>query len=158
MAQKDTAAKPKQAKQIRKISVATVAGKVDLKKLIDAEKIALMNVYGIATSKKIIATDYGDAVRFIGQFRAVNLETGELFQSSRMYLPSAMADDLDGALSGGGTAEFAVRVSVIYDDTVASKYYYDGEDLVKPANNDAMLALESKMQTAAKALPNPNKK
>lgn len=147
----------KEINGVRKISIKAVCGTPDIEKVIAKKKIDLMDVYGVAQRTKAVTTDYGDAVRFIGKFRAVNLETGEVYESTRLYLPSAMEEDLSAAMNAGGNAEFGVRINVNYDKSLATKYYYDFVSLIEPQNQDALLSLEAKMKDAAKALPAPKK-
>lgn len=151
-------AQKQESTSVRKMTVKSICGPVDLEKLIKSKKLALMDLWGIASRTKGITTDYGSAVRFIGQFRAVNLDTGELFTSTRLYLPSALEEELQAAMSGAESAEFGLRIFVIYDKSnTGMPYYYDAESLVKPANTDALAALEEKVLAARKVLPSPKK-
>jgi len=140
---------------LRKITIKAVCGAPDLEEIIKRKKFDLMDVYGKATRMKTVTSDFGTAVRFIGQFRAVNLATGEVFESTRLYLPGSMEEELSAAMDNGGSAEFGIRINVNYDKATTVHYYYDCINLVEPASNDVFALLENKMKEAVKALPAP---
>lgn len=150
-------AQKKDATPVRKISIKTVCGTPDIEEVIKAKKIDLMDVFGIVTRMKTTTSDYGESVKFIGQFRATNLATGELFKAPSLFLPKAWEEELSAAMTTGANAEFALRVSVLYDKTSATKYVYDCVSLFEPQVSDAMLALEAKFSEAQKRLPAPKK-
>jgi len=151
--------------QLRKLSIKAVCGEQDLQRILTEKKIALCDIFGIANRTKIVESDYGNAIRFIGQFRAVNLETGELFTSTRLYLPSMLEEELSSAMAQAAknqdtqvNAEFGVRVFVLYDKSLATKYYYDVENIIAPQKTDAIEDLMARVWENRKALPAPGKK
>lgn len=145
------------ATKIRRISTKTVCGTPDIEEIISKKKIELMDIFGIAGRTKIITSDFGDSIRFIGQFKAINLKTGEVFESSAMYLPKSLEEELSAAMMNAAQAEFAIRLSVNFDKSTATKYYYDAVDLIKPQNSDAMKALEARVAEQRKLLGAPKK-
>lgn len=151
------------AKPLRKITIATVAGKVKgnaelMKKIIEADgqAVGLMDVFGIASKGKPGETQFGEFVKFVGQFRAVNLATGEVFAAPACILPTFLADDIYGAMTAGGegvrNAQFAFRIGVFYAPESVTQYQYDAQPLIQPAEADALALLEKQAQEGARLL------
>lgn len=149
---------------LRKITVKTCEAKPDIEALIEYKKehgenavMPVLAVYGIASDYKVGQTDdAGEFVKFFGQFKAVRPD-GKQFVSGACILPGAASDLVYGALkglSGTGTVEFAFRVGVKWDKDAATKYVYVVEQLVNPKEADPLVALESRLGTAA-PLPAP---
>lgn len=146
-----------QWKDVRKISTGVVAGKVNREALIKAGKITQMRVWGVARNKKVIETDYGDSIKFLGEFRAVNAD-GEMFRSSVLYLPKAPEENLAGALGADVTeVEFAFDIQAIRDDDLATGYYFDVQSLTETKSSEAVERLTSLLLggTGKKALAAP---
>jgi len=135
---------------IRKITVKAVCGKVDLKALLNdpSGRMLLMRVVGVARRMKPITTDYGDSIGFIGEFRAVNTK-GEKFRSSKMYLPRVMEEELEGIISAGSEAEFAFDISVVHDDELAIKYFYEATPVVEAQQSDAAARMFALLESGA---------
>jgi hypothetical protein len=152
---------------IKKITVKTVTGGVNIIKLVEHQKAApgtplwLMEVFGIATSSKPGQTDMGAFVKFIGQFKALNIATGEVKRSGACLLPGALPDLVFGALSAEGNqaVQFGFRIGVKFDDTSATKYVYVCDSLMEVKENDPLELLESGIKkpalTAPQAQPDP---
>lgn len=138
---------------LRKITVKNVAGKVSIEKLLAApgKKLTLMRVWGVARKAKPDQSDLGSFVRFLGAFRALNVETGQMFQSGALILPGVAQDLLMGALDGDNVQEvqFAFEIGVHYDPEAVTKYVYDVKSLVEPAEDDPL----ERMQQALKLAP-----
>ncbi len=119
----------------------------------------VMRVWGVATRLKPGASDLGPFVRFLGGFRALNIETGELFRAPVVLLPKFLEDQLAGAMGSGENvkpAEFAIEIGVRYDKTSATSYVYTGEEMVATSESDQMLQLEARIRADnPKALPAP---
>lgn len=152
----------KEREQLRKITVRKVMGeKPDIEALLKApgKRMDLMDVYGVVTKAKPGSSDYGEYVRFLGTFVAINLQTKEEFESSVCILPRFLEEGLYGALGteGAQNVEFALRLSIKYDKEAATNYVYEHKNLVPTKETDAMQALADKVKAAAKALPAPSK-
>lgn len=152
------------AEPLRKITVATVCGDVKaeyLEALLrdKTKPIALLDIWGVATRAKPGESDFGPYVKFLGQFKALNIKDGALYRAPTCLLPKFLEEELYGALSapGASSAEFGFRVSVKYDKDSATSYVFLADSLVEPANNDALAALELKMGEARRTLPAPKK-
>src|SRR5712692_5487556 len=114
---------------LRKITVKTVCGGDNedfkgelLEKLMKdrTKPIVLMRVWGTARRLKPGESDNGPFVKFLGAFRALNVETGELFRAPVVLLPKFLEDELAGAMGSGDNVqpvEFALEVFAKYDKT-----------------------------------------
>lgn len=148
--------------QIKKLSVATVCGKIDAKAVLNAAgPIPLMTVYGMAVGVKEGASTFGDWTALVGQFKAVNAETGEVFESSQVFLPEVALIPLRVALEAGESrsVKFAIKLAVKAATNTkpgGSVYEYTFENALPPAENDPLLELESAMQGLG-LLPAPEK-
>lgn len=149
---------------LKKITMAACGAKPDIEKLIAfknangaAAIMPLLTVYGIASDFKAGAgkDGMGDYVRFLGQFKAVNVETGEVFISGACILPGAAPDMVFGALrslgEAGGSIEFAFNIGVKFDADSATKYVYSVQQITSLGQSDPLAALESKLQVAVPA-------
>lgn len=115
----------------------------------------LARIYGIAGAFKpgMGSTPDGTQkpyIKFLGQFKAVNLKTGEVFQSASMILPGFIEEQLHGAMTADGTrsVEFAWEISAQGDQPGKKKsatgYTYNAKPLLDVGENSALTALESK--------------
>lgn len=155
-------AEKRTAESIRKITIKAVVGEVpDVEALLKApeKRKDLCTIYGVVRRSKPDSSDYGDFVRFYGQFKGVNLGTGEVFMAPQAILPGIVQDQLYGAMAGGegaGEVQFAVKIGVKYDKTAATKYLYTAESLMPIQESDALTMLENSLKEQ-KALPAPKK-
>jgi hypothetical protein len=142
----------------RKITLKGIGAQADIEKLMSADgrRMKLAHVYGVATRAKPGQTDTGPYVKFLGQFRAVNLATKEVFESSAIILPRFIEEGLFAALpDGGGNVEFAVEISAKFDKDAATKYVYESKSLLPTQENAQLAQLETRVKEAAKALVAP---
>lgn len=156
-------AKTQAAEPLRKITVKTVYGEVDLERLLKDKTKALpiMDVYGLCRKSKAGETDFGPYVRFLGEFRAVNCETGAMYRAPVLLLPKFLEEELAAATGDANAAkevEFAFRLSAKYDAKAATKYVYLADSLVEASQSDAMTALESRIAEQRKLLSDKSKK
>jgi len=119
--------------------------------LLDSTKeITLARIYGVAGAFKPGNSDHGPFVKFMGQFKAVNMRTGEIFIGTTLILPRFLEEQLHGHLSAGTVGvEFAFEVSAKGDQPGAKKsatgYTYTAKPLIGFAENSALAALEAKI-------------
>ena len=143
---------------LRKITLKNVAGKVDIEKVLAApnKHMELLKVYGVARKALPGQTDLGPFVKFGGSFRAVNSETGEMFESGTLILPGTAQDLLLGALDGDDveSVNFGFSISVKYSPEAIAKYEYDVRSLLAPAADDPLERLGASLGVVA-ALPAP---
>lgn len=140
------------ATQIKKLSAATIYGKIDLKKLLAApdERLELFTVLGLAVGQKSGMSAYGEWTALMGQFEATNVETGETFAGAQLFLPDVALVPLQVALSAEGSrgVEFAIKISAKYaksDKAGGAAYEYTWEPLLPPDNNDPVTRLKARL-------------
>lgn len=137
---------------VSKLSVKKICGKVKKPE----GKVMLMQVFGIATGTKSDESNFGPWTALLGQFRAVNLETGEVFQSGVCFLPNTGLNLITPLLKKDGVdgLEFALNIGVIpAENTVGYEYYV--EPVIEAKDNDPLEILSKKV--AQVALPAPEK-
>lgn len=140
----------------KKLSVATVCGAIDLKKLIAAPNstLKLMRVIGLAVGTKQGHSSYGEWTSLLGQFEAVNIETGETHSASTLFLPDVALLPIQIALSQEGTkgVEFAIELSAKYSENKkpgGSAYEYVFETLLPPDQNDPISRMKARLLALA---------
>jgi hypothetical protein len=147
--------------QVKKLSVATVYGAIDLEKLIAASKtgdgsMKLMQVIGNAIGKKSGQSSYGDWTALMGQFQATNLETGEVSEAAQLFLPEVALTPLLVAMAAPEArgVEFALVLSARYVKQAKPggvPYEYTWEPLLPPDANDPITRIKARLA----ALPAP---
>lgn len=108
-------------KLIKRISVAQVVN-LTAKEIetLEGER-HLMRVIGIARSYELGMSQFGEFIRFKGEFRATNLETGELYAAPVCFLPEPADGLLKTQLDELGNdsktpVEFAFDISIVPHD------------------------------------------
>ena len=135
--------------QVKKISVATVFGKIDVKAVLNAGKpITVMRVAGQAVGTKSGDSNYGEWTALVGSFIATNPETGEVVEASQLFLPEVALIPIQVALgqAGARAVDFAIEVIVQPSNNTkpgGSPYEYSFVNLMAPAENDPMAKLRS---------------
>jgi hypothetical protein len=145
--------------QTKKLSVATVYGKINPKTVLDAtEPIKVMRVIGQAVGTKSGESNYGAWTCLVGQFKATNPETGETSEAAVLFLPDVALVPLQVALAQGDTKGVAFAIDIFVKAATNTKpggsvYEYSFENVLPPAENDPIRQLEEKI--ASLALPAP---
>lgn len=116
----------------------------------------LARFFGTANGTKHGVSDFGEWTCLTGQFRAVNLDTGETFDSGVCFLPDVAQDLIIGAL-GSGSVDFAFDIGVVLDDDSATGYVYTASPLLQE-ENDPISRLEAKIAALALPAPAPEEK
>lgn len=146
---------------IKKISIAKVIG--NLKKMVAADEITeptpVMRVFGVATGVKEGNSDNGPWVAVTGQFKAINLLSGEESASGVCFMPDVAIDSVVGQLRQDGinAVEFGYDIICRPSEDSAVGYEYDAEPLIKPNEDDAVTRLEAAIAKNAPALEAPKK-
>lgn len=142
---------------VRKISTKVVVGNIGdmVKKGKITEKTAVMRVFGIASGLKKGESNYGEYTAFLGQFRAVNLASGEVFSAGKCFLPVCAQELIEANIGPDSRVEFALDIEVVPDDTVQVGYFYSAAPILEPSENDPLELLASKIESVA-ALPAPD--
>lgn len=133
---------------LRKITVKSVAGSVDVEKLIKADnkRLQLAKIFGTAYKMTPQESALGPYVKFSGRFRAVNAD-GEIFDAPSLIVPGIAQDMLIAALDQEGVNEvqFAIEISVKYEPTSVTKYVYEIKPLIEAASDDPIERLTAQL-------------
>ena len=142
---------------IKKITTKTVCG--DIKKLAkplkDGEGMDLVRVFGVARDIKTGESDYGPWTKFLGNFQAINIVSGEEFKSTACMLPDTASELLEAALQNEGVNEvnFAFDISIKGDSNSTIGYQYVCSPLLEDNDSDPLAKLASSLPK----LPAPKK-
>lgn len=137
---------------VSKLSVKTL-GCDPKEALVQKKAVALARFWGIAeTVKYVVNRQTGDTnIALIGQFRGMNLQDGEVFESGVMYLPSGIHDQLSGPLIKDMEThtlppiKFGIEVlSVPAANPIG--YSYQGKPFVKAEGHDVFADIEEEMK------------
>lgn len=138
---------------IKKISVATVHGKID-KKTLTKEGVVLFRAIGRATGLKSGQSQYGDWTALTGDFAAVKPD-GEVIRASQIFLPDVVLNMIAPRVEQGDAVEFALDIVVVADEGSNTGYTYAARPVIAPdAATDPVTRLMEKISTQ-EALPNP---
>lgn len=143
----------------RKISVKTVVGSVDKNELPETGSKPLMHVIGHAQRVKEGTSDYGIWQKLLGQFEAVNLETGEVVVSPQCILPEPINGMIAGQLIGDDKVEsvsFAVEIGAKASGRAGGTgYEFTSKPLVEASEADPLADLRSKVKLLTNDKPEP---
>ena len=105
--------------------------------------VELATIFGVATKIKMGEDGKGDVwTALIGQFEGVNLQTGEVFQSGKLFLPSGIQELIEEAIGNNEGVEFAFKIlSVKASNPIG--YSYQAETLTPPKEKDNLSHLRS---------------
>lgn len=152
----------KVAEALRKITLGTCNAQPDSDEVAKMEKsgkpLALLDVFGVVTRAKPGVSTLGEYVKFMGQFKGINLVTKEEFTAPVVILPKFLEEQLYAVMPSDGEKadiQFGFRISAKFDKKAATKYSYTAQSLLKPAENDALSMLEAQIGETVKALPAP---
>lgn len=121
--------------------------------LVLEQETPLMRVYGQSTGFRVATSQYGDSAVFKGIFKAVNLETGEVFSSGECCLPRMIENQMSGVLEGADAeaVEFGFDVLAVPAKN-AYGYEYKVQPLMETVDSPVISAIEQKLGMLA--LPN----
>jgi len=124
-------------------------------------KAPLLRIAGIVNRTEAGQTTTGDFLRLIGEFTAINLLTGEVFQSPQCILPGFVGALLAPAVreANGNNVQFAFEVGAKGEPTAVLNYAFTFTSLIEPKPTNAMAALLASVgmdKPAALAAPAPS--
>lgn len=150
-AQEQAAAAPKTpgVAVARKLSVATVYGKVKVKDIPKDGQIHVMRIAGTASDSVSGESPFGRWESLKGEFAAINIETGERFVGVNAFVPGALGEMLIEQVKAGVkenvgfSLKFSVDVFVAVSPRDENKYEYVTKPVIETtAGNQALLLLE----------------
>lgn len=148
---------------LKKMSVASIGAiPKDFKKQPHDTRIAMMHVFGRVESTETGTSQFGPWIAFVGSFKAVKLDDGEVFRAGKCLLPGVASDAISDAVNGanGGIVEFALEVGIrrvvkmaANGEETGAGYEYTMAPLIEiDEAADPLAALEARVQ---KTLPAP---
>ena len=145
--EKPASEKPKsKITPIKKITVATVYGKIALRDIPENGELAICRISGTATGVERGESNYGDWTALKGNMAAVNTD-GEVFMSGAAFVPSTMGEALAQSLEAklledaSSSLTFVVDVSVIVSARDANKYEYIVRPVIENDFSNPAIAL-----------------
>lgn len=134
---------------LNKITVKSVCGNISetAKAMQFDEQRDLCMVIGVVKSSEVVKSQYGESHRLIGEFKAVNLATQEQFFSGSCFLPAIAESLVIGQMDN--TIENALQIAFKIGIKKAENkvgYEYTVKPLIKPAENNPLSSLESKIK------------
>lgn len=139
--------------QVKKITVAAVYGRIDIKAVVNSDvPIPVMKIGGQVIGSKLVQSPYGAATALQGQFVAYHPETGEEFLSSTLFLPDVAMVPIMVALSREGVrgVDFAIELQVQPSQSKKAggvPYEYTFIDLKPASESDPLNAVRGLLQT-----------
>lgn len=152
---------------VSKLSMATI--KAQPAKYATDEGAPIAVVYGQATGiKEVVDKVRGDVYHaLVGQFEAQNLNTGEVFRSGQLYLPTGIHEMVEDAVKKlEGDTDFVTFALQIRALKAANKsgYSYEAQSLMKATQVDPLDDLRANLEasvpkqlTASTPAPKPAK-
>lgn len=134
---------------VRQITIKTI--KAQPPKGSISEPTMIVTLYGRCTEKKVGTSDFGDFIRFKGEFEAVNAESGESYRAGNMIVPGVLEGLLDSAITVDETnaVDFAVEIWVEPSERSNTGYTYNIKPLIEPEESDALGQLRQLAQQKA---------
>lgn len=125
------------------------------------EAVPIMRVIGQVTGYRVGESRDGGSswVECRGTFQATNLQTGEMQKSvAKMILPNVVSEPLAAALMGGAdTADFAVEIDVVFDETTATMYYFEARTLMEVETAKPVAGILARLEAAGVKMTEPLK-
>lgn len=121
-----------------------------------------MRVVGVCRNTVIKNSQYGDSIEFQGDFRAINIDSGEVFNSGKLFLPSIAETFISNAMENVRYTDGFSGLELAFDIGIkpASNpmgYEYTVKPLIEPEQTTDRLADMLKSLPALEALPETKK-
>lgn len=115
----------------------------------------LLRIIGVANDLKKGMGEHGPWVAFVGNFEATNVVTGEVFRSSKCFLPESFTGMLAASVADNkdGNVQFAVDVGVKPATTMIG-YEFTVKPLLEVSDSDPLTLLKNSL-SGIPALPAP---
>ena len=147
---------------LRKLTIATCGWDQSAIKaaLSDKPKIDLLKVVGVCQTAQSGASALGDYIKLVGEFRGINLDTGEIYAATRCILPNFIAEGIAYALSTSENVEFGILIGAKAKAGSVTGYEFTVKPLIEPKVNDQLekLMLIATQVTPMQALEAPTGK
>ena len=132
---------------VKKISTASVYGKISNEDKVSPK--ALYRVFGVTAGVKTGETQYGTWTAFVGEFQAVNVETGEVFNSGKCFLPEIVESGILVQLAQAESVKFAFEIGIKPNEEVAIGFEYTARPLLQPQENNLLSSMAQEVLAIA---------
>lgn len=131
------------AKIIKRLSIKTLFGDIDLEKLPEKGAKKLVQIVGIVTGLHVGKSMLGDLVVLKGSFLGLNLETGQKVFSSKCLVPDSLTDEISVllAIKENNALEFAVVIEAKRNPDIAKGYEFVIVSLVPISKSEPLASL-----------------
>lgn len=151
---------------LHKISTATVGLQSALLEKTALESkgvpVNVLIVGGFVTGMESGVSQFGNYIKFKGEFEGQNLLTGEVYRSGKLLLPPIAEGPISQEFeqAEGGRLKFAMQISVEENKSTKGgvKYKYGVKPLVEPKSDDELSKLMKSLPAPAPASATPKKK
>ena len=148
-AQETAAPKKVAIAAVRKITVASVYGKVKVSDIPEGVELPLCRIAGVASGLESGESSYGPWTMLLGEFAATNYQSGEIFAGVKAIVPGAMGEQLVLSMTNalmedaGSKLKFSVDIFAKVSPRDENKYEYIVRPVLAPdVKNEAMVLLE----------------
>lgn len=138
-----TTTKAAAPEKLRKLTLTTMGfDQATITQLLgDSKAIDLARIVGQTTDAIPGQTPLGEYLKLKGEFKGINLHTGEIFDSATALLPNFIAEEIAHALKSTEQVTFGILVGVKANPKSVTKYEFTVRPLVQAAPSDAMAKL-----------------
>jgi hypothetical protein len=142
----------------KKFSTRTFFTQEAIKELLkDSAEVMLYDVFGTVGRVTVGESNYGEFIKLLGDFRAINHQTGETIQTGTAILPDVIANMIYGQVEKSeGNIEFAFRVKANAANTPTG-YEFNAETLIEAQEGGTLDRLQALAASQPLALPAPKK-
>lgn len=141
---------------LRKLTISTCGWDVAAikKELGDNPKVDLLKVVGVCQSAQSGSSALGEYFKLVGEFRGINMATGEIYASTRCILPNFIAEGIGYALTTSDNVEFGILIGAKAKPSSVTGYEFTVKPLIEPKVNDQLekLMLIATSATAMQAI------
>jgi len=123
-----------------------------------APVMPLYSVIGFVHGGKPGATEYGEFIKFHGQFRATNAADGVITDAPTLIIPNFLAEALWAVVNAPGRqspVQIALKFGVQYDTAANTKYRFRIENLLAPSEHDPLEMLAAAVAAGQPLLEAP---
>lgn len=108
----------------------------------------LVSMYGMIRGKEMGQSNFGDFVKFKGEFEGVHLGTGEVYRSSVLILPKTLEEMLSNSVpDSDGAVQFGVIIGVQPSDKGSTGYAFTMKPMIEPEVSDELAKLRGMAKT-----------
>lgn len=124
----------------------------------DGGSVVVCKIVGRTTSAREGTTDKGTYIKLGGDFTAINMLTGAVYQSGAAIIPTFIAEQLAAQLEQTPAVEFGIEIGVRRMKESVTGYQFTVSPLIEAKPTQGMLTLLDAAGIDLAALPAPQPK